>query len=107
MQYYDSEGNLRTFNTDGKHFKTGSTSYVFKIGDLVLKEYRKSMEDYYCLSSNVFHLLKTVDHPNFLKLRECFYNPSCIAGKLTKEEIQKKLLARPISAYSYDFILEV
>lgn len=106
MQYYDSEGNLRTFNTDGNHFKTGSTSYVFKIGDLALKEYRKSIGDYYCLDASVFNVLKKIDHPNFLKLQEYFFDTSIVDDTLMKEEIIEELKGMPISAYSYDFILE-
>ncbi len=106
MQYYDSEGNLRTFNTDGNHFKTGSTSYVFKIGDLILKEYRKSIGDYYCLDSKVFSFLKTIDHPNFLDLQECFFDTTSVDKNQIPDEIKKQLKEMPLSAYSYNFILE-
>lgn len=103
MRFYDHEGNLRTYTLDGNYYKTGSTSYIFKIGDLVLKEYRVPLGDIFNLEYEVFELLKSILSVNLLKLHDALYDVDMVINQGV-DDIREYLKFCHLSAYTYDFI---
>lgn len=93
----------RLYNKDGKEFDTknfklysseGNTSTIYIKDDIILKVYLDITKDNSTLSRKMFDILKEIDNPNFIKLKDYYFDTTCSNEKTvikayTSEKIEQ------------------
>lgn len=76
MYYYDSSGKLINCNLDMNDYDyCGKSGMVFRLeDDCCLKQYFSYSTENVKMSSDIFTILKELNHPNVYKLIELYYN---------------------------------